>query len=577
MTDLASQPTISETAATRPDATLWQAVVLVAVTVFVYFPVTSAGFIWNDDDLTAILKLIDQGGLSAVWLSSEAFNYWPMTWTSYWIEHQLFGTDPATGLPFPTSYHIVNVLLHAISSLLLWRVLTRLQVPAAWLVAAVFAVHPVNVESVAWITQRKNVLALFFYLVALGQFLDFEQTHHPRRYLASVLAFLLAMLSKGAVVAMPLVLLLLAWWRRGRITRTDLIRSVPFLVVAVVMSTVEIWFQQVRAIGDETIRDASLAERIMATGPIAWFYLQKTLLPLELAFVYPLWQFQPTQASLWIPLAAGIALLAVLMWATRRGLDRAPLAAVLYTLLSLAPVLGLVNIYYFRYSLVADHYQYIAMPGILTLIIGTAAHFARKRQVDPLLLQAASIGLVTVLAGLTWQQASIYQSPQRLWQDTLDKNPGCWLAHNQLANQIGSASKVDDARQHYLTALELIERQFGSGHIETARVHNNLGMLLGQASRNHPEQKLMPQAITHLETACQIDTDRSEYVENLAGVLQEQGRLAAAIGRLRNYLGRHPDETGAWLVLADCLQDAGRDVEADRARQRGQRSSRQRD
>ena len=168
MTDLASQPTISETAAPPPDTTLWQAVVLVAVTLLAYFPVTSAGFIWNDDDLTAILKLIDQGGLSAVWLSSEAFNYWPMTWTSYWIEHQLFGTDPATGLPFPTSYHIVNVLLHAISSLLLWRVLTRLEVPAAWLVAAVFAVHPVNVESVAWITQRKNVLALFFYLIHLA-------------------------------------------------------------------------------------------------------------------------------------------------------------------------------------------------------------------------------------------------------------------------------------------------------------------------------------------------------------------------------------------------------------------------
>ena len=553
-------------------ATLWQAVALLAITLLAYLPVASAGFVWNDDDLTAILALIQQQGLSAVWFSSEAFNYWPMTWSSYWIEHQLLGNDPATGLPDPASYHVVNVLLHAAASLLLWRVLLRLEIPGAWLAAAVFAVHPVNVESVAWITQRKNVLAMVFYLLALCQFLEFERSNRPLRLVAAVAAFLLAMLSKGAVVALPLVLLLLAWWRRGRVTRKDLLCSIPFLVVAVVMSGVEIWFQQVKAIGEETIRDAGLTERVMATGPVAWFYLQKALLPIELSFVYPLWQFDTSQVSQWLPLAAGLTVLGTLIWATRKGLDRGPLAAVLYTLFCLGPVLGLVDIYYFRYSLVADHYQYVAMPGLIVLVVAAAARFARRHNIDRVSLSVASLGLVAVLGGLTWQQVGIYQTPQQLWRDTLARNPGCWLAHNQLANLVSSSQKVDDARQHYLEALRLIERQFGAGHVETARVHNNLGMLLGQSARVGSDPAMMLQAITHLETACRIDPDRSEYIESLAGVLKEQGQFERAIVRLRDFASRHPDAAGAWIVLADCLVDVGRGAEADEARRRSRQA-----
>ena len=553
-------------------ATLWQAVALLAITLLAYLPVASAGFVWNDDDLTAILALIQQQGLSAVWFSSEAFNYWPMTWSSYWIEHQLLGNDPATGLPDPASYHVVNVLLHAAASLLLWRVLLRLEIPGAWLAAAVFAVHPVNVESVAWITQRKNVLAMVFYLLALCQFLEFERSNRPLRLVAAVAVFLLAMLSKGAVVALPLVLLLLAWWRRGRVTRKDLLCSIPFLVVAVVMSGVEIWFQQVKAIGEETIRDAGLTERVMATGPVAWFYLQKALLPIELSFVYPLWQFDTSQVSQWLPLAAGLTVLGTLIWATRKGLDRGPLAAVLYTLFCLGPVLGLVDIYYFRYSLVADHYQYVAMPGLIVLVVAAAARFAHRHTIDRVTLRVASLGLVAVLGGLTWQQVAIYQTPQQLWRDTLARNPGCWLAHNQLANLVSSSQKVDDARQHYLEALRLIERQFGAGHVETARVHNNLGMLLGQSARVGSDPAMMLQAITHLETACRIDPDRSEYIESLAGVLKEQGQFERAIVRLRDFASRHPDAAGAWIVLADCLVDVGRGAEADEARRRSRQA-----
>ncbi len=549
----------------------WQLVqaATIAVAVLVaYLPALDAGFIWNDDDLTAILALIRQRGLSAIWFSSEAFNYWPVTWTSYWLEHQVFGNDPATGLPFPTSYHVVNVIVHALSCLVLWRILEGLEVPGGWLIAAVFAVHPVNVESVAWITQRKNVLALFFYLLTLHQYLSYEQTGRRSRMLVAVTCYLLALLSKGSVVSLPLVLLVLAWWRRGRVTRSDLLTSVPFLVMAAVMSGVEIWFQHTRAIGNETIRDAGLAERIMATGPIAWFYLQKSLMPWNLSFVYPLWRFDTTTVSQWLPLGAGLAVLLALVWATRQGMSRAPMAAVLYTLLCLAPFLGLVDIYYFRYSLVADHYLYVALPGILALVVGSICQATSRLSWDRTSRAAASIAIVTLLAGLSWQQATIYTSPQRLWQDTLTKNRGCWLAHNQLGNLVGSSDKWELANDHYREALKLSRRQFGTGHVETARIHNNLGTMLGQASRQRSDSILMDEAIEHLETACRIDPDRGVYVESLAGVLQETGRVERAVAHLNEFLKRHPDASDTWLVLARCLDETGQTVDALNARRR---------
>jgi len=245
---------------------------------------------------------------------------------------------------------------------------------------------------------------------------------------------------------------------------------------------------------------------------------------------------------------------------------------VLYTLFCLGPVLGLVDIYYFRYSLVADHYQYVAMPGLIVLVVAAAARFAHRHTIDRVTLRVASLGLVAVLGGLTWQQVDIYQTPQQLWRDTLARNPGCWLAHNQLANLVNSSQKVDDARQHYLEALRLIEHQFGAGHVETARVHNNLGMLLGQSARVDSDPAMMLQAITHLETACRIDPDRSEYIESLAGVLKEQGQIERAIVRLRDFVARHPDAAGTWIVLADCLVAVGRGAEADEARRRSRQA-----
>lgn len=539
-----------------------QAGLLLAVTLVTFLPSLDAGFVWNDDDLDEMLTLIDDEGLDAVWFSTRSFNYWPVTWTSYWIEHKVF--DEAGKPPRPAHYHVINVLVHAVSCLLLWRILVRLGVPGAWLAGLVFAVHPVNVESVAWITQRKNVLSLVFYLATLRWWLDFERHGGRLRYGSALASFLLGMLSKGAVIACPLVLLLLAWWQRGRVGRQDLLRALPFLVIAVLLGISEVWFQHVRAIGSETIRDAGLGERVLATGPICWFYFSRAIVPIDLAFVYPLWQLDVTSVVDWLPLVGLLAVVA-LLFGFRDRLSRGPVIAVLYYLLCLGPVAGLVDIYFMKYSLVADHYQYIALPGLVALLVGGGTLLVRRHGISQLGGQVIGAGLVAVLAGLTWQQADLYDTPGRLWRDTLLKNPGCWLAHHELGNLLNTSQQADVALAHYRQALTLVEDQRGPGAAESANVHHSLGVLLGQLGRQRNQPELARTALGHLESACRIVPEDIRFLVSLSGVRQENEQSDLAITELKNFLKRQPDSARGWQTLGKLLEAAGRDDEARRA------------
>ena len=553
---------VSDTSSDR--AWTWQAGLLLALTLLTFLPSFDAGFVWNDDDLDEMLAMIDRDGLGTVWFSTRSFNYWPVTWTSYWVEHEIFGDDPHSGRPHPTSYHAINVLIHAISSLLLWRVLVRLKIPGAWLAGMVFAIHPVNVESVAWITQRKNVLSLVFYLAALRWWLDFERRGSRLQYGLSLASFLLGMLSKGAVIACPLVLLLLAWWQRGRVVRRDLLRAVPFLVIAVVLGISEAWFQHVRAIGGETIRDAGLAERILATGPIYWFYFSRAVLPVDLAFIYPLWKFDVTSVVDWLPLM-GLCVVLMLLLRFQHRISRGPVIAVLYYLLCLGPVAGLVDIYFMKYSLVADHYQYIALPGLVALLVGGGTLLVRRRGIGRLGGQIIGAGLVTVLAGLTWQQANLYDTPQKLWRDTIQKNPGCWLAHHQLGNLLDTSHQANDALVHYRQALALVEAQRGAGTGEAANVHHSLGVLLGQLARQRDQPELIQTSLEHLESACRIVPEEIEFLVSLSGVRQENEQAELAVTELETFLEHHPDSVVGWQTLGSLLEATGRDAEARRA------------
>ena len=513
---------------------------LLVLTFVVYLPALQSGFVWDDHTHLLNNVVLQKNGLARVWLTAESANYWPLTWTSYWLEHQLWGLHP-------TGYHVVNVLIHALSALLIWHILTRLKVPGAWLAALLFAIHPVNVESVAWISQRKNTLSLLFYVVALSCYLRFDARAGRRWYWFAVGGFLLAMLSKGAVVTLPVVLLLCAWWLYGRIRRQDVLYSLPFWAIAALMSAVEIWFQYVRAIGEHVVRDDSLPARLAGAGWVVGFYLYKAIWPVDLIFIYPRWEINPANWLSYLPIL-GLLVLLTLCWYYRRGTGRPVLFGGGYFVVTLAPVLGFFDIYYMRYSLVADHYQYVSIIGIIALVVGAAGTILKRYGRKGIwLTYASAIPAVAVLGLLTWQQTHIYKDPETLWHDTLQKNPRAWMAHNNLGTILQAQGKLDQAISHYRRALEV--------NPNYAEAHSNLGLCMFARGRSK-------EALSYYRNAIEIEPTYTIAYVNLANALLEQGDTDEALRNYRQALQLSPNHAVAHANLANVLFEQGSTDEA---------------
>ena len=558
------------------------ALLLVAGTVIAYLPVWHAGVIWDDESLVIGNPLIHRpDGLFRFWFSTQPVDYYPVTSTILWVEWRLWGANPM-------GYHVVNVLLHACSAVVLWRVLQRLKLPGAWLAAALFAVHPVNVESVAWIVQRKNILAMLFFLVSLLWYLRFDPVAGPanpteptalrlqwRWYLSSLAAFLLALLSKTAVAPMPFVLLGLAWWRRGTVGRKDLWRSLPFFAIAVAVGLVSFWFQSHRAIGSDIVRTDSFWARLAGAGWAVWFYLYKAALPLHLNAIYPRWQIDEGQWWSYLP---GLLLLAGLLgcWPFRRTWGRGPLFGLGYFVVMLLPVLGFLDIGFMMASLVADHWQYFAIIGPLSW---TAAAITRSWPGT----KAVALGgaLLLVLGGLTWRQCGLYADPGTFWRAALAANPNSWLAHNNLGNDLFERGQVDEAMAHYKRAVD-IEPRYATAHYNLGGVLRQKGQLdeaiaqfrkaleiqpvysmahynLGEALREKGE---MDEAIAHYQRALEIHPDYAEAHNSLGNALPRKGRVDEALGHLQKALEIHPDRAEDHNNFANVLWQKGQVQEA---------------
>ena len=549
----------------QPPLPAWlMAVLLVLGTVLAYQPVWHAGFIWDDHVLLLENPGIQTpGGLALLWKSD-----FPLAATTLWLEWRLWG-------PNPLGYHLVNVLLHALSSVVLWRVLTRLRIPGAGLAAAIFGVHPVNVESVAWVAERKNTLCMFFYLVSLLVYLRAEsvagaktrdggwKTAPPKSpssnlstpsallYWLSVGAFGLALLSKAAVAPLPLVLLGLAWWQRGRLALRDVWRTVPFFVLAAAAGSVSCWYQIHQAIGAEMldVRSDSFWSRLAGAGWAIWFYLYKTLLPLHLSFVYPRWRVDATQVLSYVP---GLLVLAAFLmcWRYRRGWGRAALVGLGYFVVMLLPILGFVNIYFMRYSLVSDHWQYFAIIGPIALIAGSltgAGEALGSANRD--LVVALGGALILVLGVLTWKQSHIYTDHETLWRDTVAKNPACWMAYNNLGHALAEKGQTDEAIRQYQEAIRLKPDYF--------LARNNLGLTL--VSRGQTDE-----AIRQYQEALRVEPNSVDAHNNLGVALGQKGQTDEAIRQWREVLRLKPDYAEAYYNLGVVLGQKGETDEAIR-------------
>jgi len=532
------------------DRTWVLALLLLIGTLVVYLPVRNAGFIWDDDVyVSGNAALRSWDGLTQIWCNPGATpQYYPLVHTSFWVEHHLWGVNPF-------GYHLVNILLHGLNAVLLWRVLRRLEVPGAWWAAAIFALHPVQVESVAWITERKNVLCGLFYLLALRAYLRFRplagpgagQTRNTRFYPLVIVFFLCALLSKTVACSLPAVIILLLWWKQERVERRQLLELLPLFLLGAVLGVTTAWLEthQVGATG--AAWSLSMVQRCMLAGRALWFYAGKLCWPHPLIFIYPRWTID---ARVWwqyiFPLAALASVPA--LWALRRRIGKGSLVAVLAFAGTLVPALGFFNVYPFRFAFTADHFQYLAGMGLMAWAASaTAIGCQRMAPAGRRAAAAAATTALVVLGTLTWRQAGVYRDVETLWRDTLTKNPKCTLAYNNLGNMLFRQGKFPEAIGYYKRALEL--------NPDYAEVHDNMGVVLFR-------QGEVQKAIEHYEQALRLDPHLAEAHNNLGLVLFQQGRATEAISHYEQALSLNPHLAEAHNNLGNALGQQGRITEA---------------
>ena len=521
-----------------------------------YFPVLRAGFIWDDDDyVTENIHLRSLHGLLRIWTDPAATpQYYPLVHTTFWIEYHLWGLAPA-------GYHLTNVLLHAINAILLWRVLSLLNVPTAWLAAAVFAVHPVHVESVAWITERKNVLSGAFGLSSLMLALEFVGFGGKATKLAgasgrwvtyglATLLFVCALLSKTVLCTLPVVIWLLVFYRRGRLTAPEIAAFIPWLVIGAGSGLLTAWLERthVGAAGAAFALDPF--QRLVIAGRSVWFYWLKLLWPHPLVFMYPRWNPSAFTA---LDLAFPATVLAVLagLASSQPRLGRGPLVAVLVFLVTIFPALGFISVYPMRYTFVADHYQYLASIGPIVLVVAggwwllTARH---GNQVVPA-GRVAAAALLFALAVLTVRQTRTYHDLESLWTATLARNPTCSAACFHLG-------KVRMRQDRYADAAGLFAE---SARLEVDRSEIDITETLWANALVRDGHAA--EARRHFEAALEKNPDNIEALNGLANLHARGGEPDRAVPLYRRALDRKPGDAAILMNLGNALA-AGGDLDA---------------
>jgi len=544
---------------------------LVVLIFLAYQQVWHAGFIWDDDSyVTRNPTLRDLHGLWRIWFDvTSTPQYYPLVHTSFWLEYHAWGLNPL-------GFHLTNISLHAIGAVLLWRILVRLELPGAWLAAAIFAVHPVEVESVAWITERKNVLSAVFYFAAALAYLRFvskRDEQNPKRvsvYFISLILFVCALLSKTVACSLPAALLLVRWWKRGRLSWRDVLPLIPFFAIGIGMGLLTAWLEQHHVQAQGAQWSYTFLERCLIAGHAICFYAAKFFWPAKLAFIYPRWNIDAHSFAQWL-FSLSVVTIAITLWYARWRVGRGPLVAMLFFIGSLFPALGFFNVYPFRYSFVADHFQYLASIGLIALASAGLNRLPRL------------IGVLTILAlaVLTWRQVSIYRDSDTLWRDTVTKSPTSWMAQNNFGALLLREGKENEGLEHYRRALELDPNQFeiynnlGFTLLEMGRVRESLSSM-EEAAELQPNNAaiqynwsnallqtgLTDEAVVHLERAIEIDPTYVPAYSNMGYALLQEGRPVESLEYLETALRIDPDFLSAHFNIANTLLQLGRTREA---------------
>ncbi|MCL6545348.1 MAG: tetratricopeptide repeat protein, partial [Bryobacteraceae bacterium] len=494
------------------------AAALVSATFLAYTPAIQGGLVWDDASHITAPDLRSLQGLWRIWFEPGATQqYYPLLHSAFWLEHKLWG-DSVLG------YHAVNILLHAIAALLVAGIMRRLSLPGAWLGGFLFALHPVCVESVAWISEQKSTLSGVFYLAAALTYLNFDRTRRKQHYWLALGLFLLALLSKTVTATLPAALLVVLWWMRGRLQwRRDVAPLLPWFALGVPAGLFTAWVEKTH-IGAQGAEFAlSLPQRILLAGRVPWFYASKVVWPFDLMFSYPRWEIDPRQWWQYLYPAALIAVAAILLRLARN--NRAALAGFLFFVGTLFPVLGFLNVYPFRYSYVADHFQYLAMLGIL---VPAAAGLARFPARMPAAQVATSILMPLALGVLSWQQSGAYRDVEALYRQTLARNPAAFFVRLNLGSERFKQGRVEEAAEEFEQAVRLKP--------DSAEALENLGNALAALPGR------LPEAVATLRKAIEYNPRSAEIHNNLGlALLSLPGHQEEAAAAFRRAIQLKPD------------------------------------
>ncbi len=511
----------------------WLWLLTFAVTLAAYAPTFSAGYVWDDPGHVTRADLRGLDGLWRIWFEPGATQqYYPLLHSAFWLEHRLWGDSPV-------GYHVINVLWHGLAACLFGALLRRLAVPGAWLAALLFALHPVGVESVAWVSEQKNTLSLVLALGAALAYLRHADARTPARYALATLLFAAALATKTVTATLPAALLVVLAWRHGALPgRRDVIALLPWFALGAAAGLHTAWFERdlIGAQGAEF--DLSFLERGLLAGRIIWFYLAKLAWPADLIFIYPRWEISASQPWHYLPAAGVLALLAVLIVFRRRA--GGALAAFLLFAGTLFPVLGFLNVYPFRFSYVADHFQYHASLAIFAL---AGAGAARLASLIPAWTFRAAAGVVLLILGtLTVLQSRTYRDAETLYRTTIARNPACWMAYNNLAIELADHGRLSEAVPLLRTALAL--------RPDYAQAHNNIGDDLTRLGRPG-------EAVVHLRRALELQPAYPEAHYNLGAALMDLGRPADGIASFEAALHLRPGYSAAARALGRALATQG--------------------
>ena len=515
---------------------------LLAATFLAYRPAWNGQSLWDDDVYMTPPDLRSANGLGQIWSDqSRTKQYYPLVHSVLWMENRLWGQSTL-------GYHLLNILLHGSCALLLVRLLRRLRVPGAWLAGGVFALHPVMVESVAWITELKNTLSGVFFLCAGLAYLKFDCKRDKKHYTIALVLFPLGLLAKSAIVPLPAALLVIFWWMRGRIEwKRDVVPLLPFFAIGIASGVLTTWVERrfMGAVG--TDYDLAFVDRCLIAGRAVWFYLYKLIWPANLIFIYPRWHIDATAARQYL-FPAALLLTSVLLWKLRNR-SRAPLAVLLYFAGMLFPALGFLNIYFTRYSFVADHFQYLACIGPIAAAAALIANGIGmlkdrlRRPARPLLYGVLLSGLFL----LSQRQSGMYTDAETLFRATITNNDDCLMAHNNLGILLGGTGRTDEALAHYRKALELSPNR--------ADAHYNLGIVLEGLGRTD-------EALAHYQKALELDTNHAKAHNNLGVLLKSIGRTDEALAHYLEASRIAPRFGDVQYNLGSLLDDMGRTDEA---------------